>query len=147
MHSKPFGFLEIVWLFKITFHLCGLSFDNVFFIGFLCVVRAILIMLLFFPHYRLSVWLDLKALPGVEITTRQLAKCEWNLELASNILNLLAKLASVFFFLLSVSLLLPLIKCYSSPTPKYKHAPDTVIYLLLWHTYCHWHCHGGLLFE
>jgi hypothetical protein len=32
----------------------------------------------------------------VEITTRQLAKCEWNLELASNFLNLLASLASVF---------------------------------------------------
>jgi hypothetical protein len=34
---------------------------------------------------------------GVEITTRQLVKCEWNLELASNFLNLLARLASVFF--------------------------------------------------
>jgi hypothetical protein len=40
---------------------------------------------------------------GVEITTRQLAKREWNLEFASNFLNLLASLASVFF-LLSVSL-------------------------------------------
>jgi hypothetical protein len=43
---------------------------------------------------------------GVEITTRQLAKCEWNLELASNFLNLLASLASVFS-LLSVSLFFP----------------------------------------
>jgi hypothetical protein len=34
---------------------------------------------------------------GVEITTRQLAKCEWNLELASNFINLLASLASAFF--------------------------------------------------
>jgi hypothetical protein len=34
---------------------------------------------------------------GVEITTRQLAKCEWNLELASNFFNLLASLASAFF--------------------------------------------------
>jgi S-adenosylmethionine:diacylglycerol 3-amino-3-carboxypropyl transferase len=33
----------------------------------------------------------------VEITTRQLAKCEWNLELASNFFNLLARLASAFF--------------------------------------------------
>jgi hypothetical protein len=32
----------------------------------------------------------------VEITTRQLAKCEWNLELASNFLNLLASLACFF---------------------------------------------------
>jgi hypothetical protein len=40
---------------------------------------------------------------GVEITTRQLAKCEWNLELASNFLNLLASLASVFFSPLSES--------------------------------------------
>jgi hypothetical protein len=39
----------------------------------------------------------------VEITTRQLAKCEWNLELASNFFNLLTSLASAFF-LLSVSL-------------------------------------------
>jgi hypothetical protein len=39
----------------------------------------------------------------VKITTRQLAKCEWNLELASNFLNLLASLASAFF-LLSMSL-------------------------------------------
>jgi hypothetical protein len=37
---------------------------------------------------------------GVEITTRQLAKCEGNLELTSNFLNLLASLASVFFLLL-----------------------------------------------
>jgi hypothetical protein len=36
----------------------------------------------------------------VEIITRQLAKCEWNLELASNFFNLLASLASAFFFLL-----------------------------------------------
>jgi hypothetical protein len=28
---------------------------------------------------------------GVKITTRQLAKCEWNLELASNFLNLLSE--------------------------------------------------------
>jgi hypothetical protein len=35
---------------------------------------------------------------GVEITTRLLAKCEWNLELASNALDLLASLASVFSF-------------------------------------------------
>jgi hypothetical protein len=34
---------------------------------------------------------------GVEMTTRQLAKCEWNSELASNFLNLLASLSSVFF--------------------------------------------------
>jgi hypothetical protein len=34
---------------------------------------------------------------GVEITTRQLAKCKWNLELASNFLNLLASLANVIF--------------------------------------------------
>jgi hypothetical protein len=40
---------------------------------------------------------------GVEITTRQLAKCEWNLELASNFLSLLASLASVFFPPLSES--------------------------------------------
>jgi hypothetical protein len=33
---------------------------------------------------------------GVEITTCQLAKCEWNLELVSNFFNLLASLASVF---------------------------------------------------
>jgi hypothetical protein len=45
-------------------------------------------------------------LSGVEITTRQLAKCEWNLELASNFFNLLASLASAFF-LLSVSLFFP----------------------------------------
>jgi hypothetical protein len=38
------------------------------------------------------------AFTGVGITTRQLAKCEWNLELASNFLNLLASLASVFSF-------------------------------------------------
>jgi hypothetical protein len=43
---------------------------------------------------------------GVEITTRQLAKCKWNLELASIFWNLLASLASVFF-LLSVSLFVP----------------------------------------
>jgi hypothetical protein len=67
---------------------------------------------------------------GVEITTRQLAKCEWNLELASNFLHLLASFVSVFFFL-SVSLFPPLIESYSSPIPKYKHTPDTVIYLLL----------------
>jgi hypothetical protein len=42
----------------------------------------------------------------VEITTRQLAKCKWNLELASNFLNLLASLASAFF-LLSMSLFFP----------------------------------------
>jgi hypothetical protein len=66
---------------------------------------------------------------GVEITTRQLAKCEWNLELASILLNLLASLASVFS-LLSVSLFSPLIESYSSSIPKYKHTPDTVIYLL-----------------
>jgi hypothetical protein len=41
--------------------------------------------------------------PGVEIITRQLAKCEWNLELRVIFLNLLASLASVFV-LLSVSL-------------------------------------------
>jgi hypothetical protein len=69
---------------------------------------------------------------GVEITTRQLAKCEWNLKLASIFLNLLASLASVFsssqwvFFP-------PLIQSYSSPIPKYKHTPDTVIYLLVWY--------------
>jgi hypothetical protein len=34
-----------------------------------------------------------------------------------------------------VSLFSPLIKSYSSPIPKYKHTPDTVIYLLLWHTH------------
>jgi hypothetical protein len=62
---------------------------------------------------------------GVEITTRQLAKCEWNLELASNFFNLLASLASVFF-LLSVSLFSPLIESYFSPIPKYKHTPDTI---------------------
>jgi hypothetical protein len=45
---------------------------------------------------------------GVEITTRQLAKCEWNLELASNFFNLLASLARAFF-LLSVSLSSPLV--------------------------------------
>jgi hypothetical protein len=45
---------------------------------------------------------------GVEITTRQLAKCEWNLELSSNFFNLLASLASAFF-LLSVSLFSPLV--------------------------------------
>jgi hypothetical protein len=67
---------------------------------------------------------------GVEITTRQLAKCEWNLELASNFFNLLASLASVFP-LLSVSLLSSLIESYSSPIPKCKQTPDTVIYLLL----------------
>jgi hypothetical protein len=43
---------------------------------------------------------------GVEITTRQLAKCEWNLKLASNFFHLLASLASAFF-LLSVSLFSP----------------------------------------
>jgi hypothetical protein len=31
---------------------------------------------------------------GVEITTCELAKCEWNLELASHFFNLLARLAS-----------------------------------------------------
>jgi hypothetical protein len=67
---------------------------------------------------------------GVEITTRQLAKCEWNLDLASNFLNLLASLASVFF-LLSVRFFFPLNESYSSPIPKYKHTPDTVLYLLL----------------
>jgi hypothetical protein len=49
--------------------------------------------------------------------------------LASNFLNLLANLASVFF-LLTVSFS-PLIKSYSSPIPEYKHTHDTVIYLLL----------------
>jgi hypothetical protein len=43
---------------------------------------------------------------GVEITTRLLAKCEWNLELASKFLNLLASLASAFC-LLSMSLFSP----------------------------------------
>jgi hypothetical protein len=38
----------------------------------------------------------ISVIAGVEITTRLLAKCEWNLELASNFLNLLASLASVF---------------------------------------------------
>jgi hypothetical protein len=79
---------------------------------------------------------------GVEITTRQLAKCEWNLELASNFFNLLASLASVFF-LLSVSLFSPLIESYFFPIQKYKHTPDTVICSLLWHI----HSHDGLLFE
>jgi hypothetical protein len=83
-----------------------------------------------------------KSYSGVEITTRQLAKCEWNLELASNFFYLLASLASVFF-LLSVSLFSPLIETYSSPIPKYKHTPDTVIYLSLWHT----HSHDGPLLE
>jgi hypothetical protein len=66
---------------------------------------------------------------GVEITTRQLAKCEWNLELASDFFNLLASLASIFF-LLSVSLFSQLIESYSSPISKYKHTHDTAIYLL-----------------
>jgi hypothetical protein len=44
----------------------------------------------------------------MEITTRQLAKCEWNLELASKFFNLLASLASAFF-LFSVSLFSPLV--------------------------------------
>jgi hypothetical protein len=35
----------------------------------------------------------------VKITTRQLAKCEWNLKLASNFFNLLASLANAFFLL------------------------------------------------
>jgi hypothetical protein len=74
--------------------------------------------------------------------SKQLAKFEWNLELASTFFNLLARLASVFP-LLSVSLFPPVIESYSSPIPKYKHPPDTVIYLLLWHT----HCHDGLFFE
>jgi hypothetical protein len=65
--------------------------------------------------------------PGVEITTRQLAKCEWNLELASIFFNLLASLASVFFPPFSESFF----PAYSSPIPKYKHTPDTVICLLL----------------
>jgi hypothetical protein len=73
----------------------------------------------------------------VEVTIRQLAKCKWNLELASNFFNLLTSLASVFF-LLSVSLFSPLIESYSSPIPKYKRTPDTVIYLLLWHTHSHY---------
>jgi hypothetical protein len=72
--------------------------------------------------------------PGVEITTRQLAKCEWNLDLASNSFNLLASLASALF-LLSVSLFSPLIESYSSSIPKYKRRSDMVIYLLLWHTH------------
>jgi hypothetical protein len=83
---------------------------------------------------RYVIWWSANVTAGVEITTRQLAKCEWNLELASNFLNVLASLASVFF-LLSVSLFPPLIESYSSPIPKYKHTPDTVIYLLLWHTH------------
>jgi hypothetical protein len=62
--------------------------------------------------------------------------------IASHFFNLLASLASVFF-LLSVSLFTPLIESYSSPIPKYKHTPDTLIYLLLWHT----HSHDGLFFE
>jgi hypothetical protein len=66
---------------------------------------------------------------GVEITIRQLAKCEWNLELVSILSNLLASLASVFS-LLSVGLFSPLIESYSSSIPKYKHTPDTAIYLL-----------------
>jgi hypothetical protein len=33
---------------------------------------------------------------GVGITTRQLAKCEWNLDLASHFFYLLASLASCF---------------------------------------------------
>jgi hypothetical protein len=49
-----------------------------------------------------------KQFTEVEITTRQLTKCEWNLELASNFLNLLASLASAFF-LLSMSLFSPLV--------------------------------------
>jgi hypothetical protein len=49
----------------------------------------------------------------VEITTRQLAKCKWNLELASNFLNLLTSLASIFsssqliFFPANLVLFLP----------------------------------------
>jgi hypothetical protein len=42
---------------------------------------------------------ELIIMTGVEITTCQFAKCEWNLELASNLLNLLASLASVLFLL------------------------------------------------
>jgi hypothetical protein len=40
---------------------------------------------------------------GLEITNRQLAKCEWNLGLASIFFNLLASLASFFFPPLSQS--------------------------------------------
>jgi hypothetical protein len=54
----------------------------------------------------------------VEITTRQLAKCEWNLELASNFLNLLASLVSVFF-LLSVSLFFPASAHYTYAQQKH----------------------------
>jgi hypothetical protein len=41
--------------------------------------------------------------PGVEITTRQLAKCEWNLDLASNFFNT-RQLGGCFFSPLSESL-------------------------------------------
>jgi hypothetical protein len=41
-------------------------------------------------------YLNLYSEPGVQITTHQLTKCKWNLELASNFLNLLASLANVF---------------------------------------------------
>jgi hypothetical protein len=90
--------------------------------------------------YRHTTHPDFYIHTGVEITTRQLAKCEWNLELASNFLNLLAKLASVFPLSEFFS---PLTESYSSRILKYKHTPDTVIYLLLLHT----HSHDGLFFE
>jgi hypothetical protein len=63
-------------------------------------------------------------LSGVEITTRQLAKCEWNLGLASIFFYLLASLASVFF-LLSASLF--------SPANWVLLLPDSEIQTHTWH--------------
>jgi hypothetical protein len=54
----------------------------------------------------------------VEITTRQLAKCEWNLELASNFFNLLVSLASAFF-LLSMSLFFPASAHYTNAQQRH----------------------------
>jgi hypothetical protein len=47
--------------------------------------------------------------PGVRITTRQLAKCEWNSGLASKNTNLLASLE---FFFLSLTLSICLANCF-----------------------------------
>jgi hypothetical protein len=65
-----------------------------------------------------------KCTPGVEITTRQLAKCEWILELASNFLNLLASLASGFLPALSESFF---------PANWVLFLPDSEIQTHTWH--------------
>jgi hypothetical protein len=58
----------------------------------------------------------------------QLAKCEWNLELASNFLNLLARMP---IFPPHTESFSPLIESYSSPIPKYKHLTRWFIIIII----------------